>query len=221
MNDLLDLSTGAVGPAWPAIILAAVLAGDALLSIRPPAFIRDCLSGIQLPRDWWWTLIVVKLLAAAGLLLGIHYPGIGFAASVGVIAYFVCAAVAHIRAQFTGVTFWLNCLGMLAASVLVFGVTYGPALGNTGDRPPVTANTGSLDTGRKCDEVWSVGKVLPRNYKRCVSFENEVAAQRQIECASGQPLYVYHRELVAIPGHLIQPAGSKAHNVQACVPDVP
>jgi hypothetical protein len=104
--------------------LAVVLAGDALMSIRPPRFIRDCLDGVRFPRDWWWTLIVIKLGAAAGLLVGLQYPGVGIAANVGVVMYFLCAAVAHLRAGFLNSTFWVNCLGMLAFSAVVLVVSY-------------------------------------------------------------------------------------------------
>ncbi|KXP06542.1 DoxX family protein [Tsukamurella pseudospumae] len=121
------MTTGLIDtPHWPAltVVLAAVLLGDALLSVRPPAFIRDCLDGVRLPRDWWWILIAIKLVAVAGLLVGLHYPGVGVAANVGVVAYFVCAAVAHVRARFLGTTFWVNCLGMLVLSGVVLVVSY-------------------------------------------------------------------------------------------------
>lgn len=111
-------------PWWPTAILAAVLLGDALLSIRPPAFIRDCLDGVNLPRDYWWALIVVKLAAVLGLLAGIAVDGVGLAANVGVIAYFSAAAIAHVRAKFVGQAFWVNCLGMLSLSVVVLVYTY-------------------------------------------------------------------------------------------------
>lgn len=48
---------------YAAYALAVVLAGDALLSIKPPMFIRRCLSGVGFPGNWWWTLIGVKILA--------------------------------------------------------------------------------------------------------------------------------------------------------------
>lgn len=101
--------------------LAVVLLADVVMSVRPPVFIRDCLHGVGLPRDWWWVLLVIKTTAAAGLIVGVWVPGIAFAANVGVVLYFVSAAVAHIRARSLGMSFWLNCLGMLglAAAVLV------------------------------------------------------------------------------------------------------
>ncbi|MER6989090.1 DoxX family protein [Saccharopolyspora hirsuta] len=107
---------------WPTALLALVLLGDAAMSLKPPGFIQRCLEGVRLPREWWWTLVVIKLLAVAGLLVGLRYPGIALATNAAVIAYFVCAAYAHVRVRFLGREFWLNCLGMLTFStaVLVF-----------------------------------------------------------------------------------------------------
>ncbi|GAA4401432.1 hypothetical protein GCM10023147_40980 [Tsukamurella soli] len=111
---------------WLTAILAAVLLVDALMSLRPPGFIADCLDGVGFPREWRWILIVIKLFAVAGLVAGLHYPGIGVAADVGVVGYFVCAAAAHVRARFLRSSFWINCLGMLAFSVIVLAVSYPP-----------------------------------------------------------------------------------------------
>lgn len=108
---------------WPTLLLAVILLVDAALSLRPPALIRGCLDGVGFPRDWWWTLIVVKVVAAAGLLAGLHYPGVAAAANVGVVVYFLCAAYAHWRARFLGTEFWFNCLGMLGLSTVVLIVT--------------------------------------------------------------------------------------------------
>lgn len=111
-------------PWWPAAILAAVLFGDAVLSIRPPKFIRDCLDGVLFPREWWWTLVVIKLAATAGLVVGIFVPGIAFAANVGVIVYFLSAGYAHVRARFLKQEFWVNCLGMLVLAVAALLLSY-------------------------------------------------------------------------------------------------
>lgn len=109
---------------WLTVALAAALAGDALLSIRPPQFIQQCLEGVRFPRDWWWTLVVIKLAAAGGLLLGLRYDGVAATTNAAVIGYFLCAAYAHVRARFVGSEFWLNCLGMLGFSTLVLAVSY-------------------------------------------------------------------------------------------------
>lgn len=111
-------------PWWPTAVLSLVVLGDALLSVRPPRFIRVCLDGVGFPRDWWWTLVVIKLLAAAGLAVGILVPGVGLAANVGVVAYFLVAACAHLRARFLKREFWVNCLGMLFLALAVGVVSY-------------------------------------------------------------------------------------------------
>lgn len=113
-------------PSWwvPPVLLATVLLVDVALSIRPVRFIRDCLHSVRFPEEWWWALLVVKTLAAAGLIAGIWIPGLAFAANSGVIAYFLCAAAAHIRARATGSAFWINCSGMLALSCLTLALSF-------------------------------------------------------------------------------------------------
>lgn len=111
-------------PWWLTAGLAVVLLADAAMSIRPPKFIRDCLTGVGFPRDWWWALVVIKLLAVVGLTVGIWVPGIAFAANVGVVAYFLAAAYSHIHARFTGSEFWVNCLGMLVFSTVVLAISH-------------------------------------------------------------------------------------------------
>ena len=113
-------------PWWLEAALAAVLAVDVGMSLKPPKFIRDCLNGVGFPRQWWWTLIVIKSLAVTGLLVGLAIPGIGLAATVGVIVYFSSAVVAHIRSGFLGMEFWVNCLGFLVLGVaaLLFGFLF-------------------------------------------------------------------------------------------------
>lgn len=105
-------------PWWTSAGLAAVLFLDALVSIRPPKFIQQCLDGVGYPRDWWWSLIAIKLAAASGLIIGIWVPGFGLATNAAVISYFLAAAYAHVRAQFLKQEFWVNCLGMLLFAVL-------------------------------------------------------------------------------------------------------
>ncbi|WP_285369903.1 hypothetical protein [Streptomyces sp. RKAG293] len=38
-------------PWWPTALLAVALFSDAILSVRPPAFIQQCLDGVRFPRD--------------------------------------------------------------------------------------------------------------------------------------------------------------------------
>lgn len=111
---------------WPGLLLALVLLGDAILSLRPPRFISACLTGVGYPREWWWTLIVIKVLAVGGLVAGVWVSGIAVASHTGVIAYFICAAAAHVRARFFGPAFWVNCLGMLGLAVITPLLAFSP-----------------------------------------------------------------------------------------------
>jgi len=113
-------------PHWPwlTILLAALLFGDALVSVRPPAAVRRCLHGVRFPEDWWWTLVVVKLLATVGLIIGLKVPGVAFAANAALCVYFVCAAYAHYRARYLERDFWINCLGMLLVCSGVLVASY-------------------------------------------------------------------------------------------------
>ncbi|MER6973750.1 hypothetical protein ABT304_21990 [Nocardioides sp. NPDC000445] len=112
-------------PDWPQLLLAGLLALDVALSLRPVGFIRTCLNGVAFPENYWWTLIAIKSLAVTGLLAGIWHEGIGLAANVGVVAYFLAAVVAHLRARFIGFELWINCLGFLgiAAGALILSYT--------------------------------------------------------------------------------------------------
>ena len=40
-------------------------------------------------------------------------------ANTGVVAYFLCAVAAHLRARFLASAFWVNCLGYLAVSTTI------------------------------------------------------------------------------------------------------
>lgn len=115
---------GTPDPWWLTATLAAALAGDALISLRPPQFIQGCLDGVRFPRDWWWALIVIKIAAVLGLLIGLKYDGVAATTNAAVIGYFLCASYAHVRAKFMRSEFWLNCLGMLTFSTAVLAVSY-------------------------------------------------------------------------------------------------
>ncbi|MER0093198.1 hypothetical protein [Corynebacterium sp. KPL2838] len=82
------------------------------------------LSGAS--SDWWWALIGIKALAALGLIVGavLNNPSITTTVSVGVLAYFIFAIIAHIKANFVGKEFWVNCLGMTILSAVVLVLNF-------------------------------------------------------------------------------------------------
>jgi len=64
---------------------------------------------------------ILLAMGAAGLLIGLAVPALGIAAASGLVAYFVCAASAHIRAHDRGlggaVGFLVLALAALVAEV--------------------------------------------------------------------------------------------------------
>ncbi len=98
-------------------LLAVLMFGDAILSIKPVGFIKTCIEGVGFPLNFGWGLIVVKLTATAGLIVGFYIPEIGFAAVVGLVIYFCCALTAHIRARFFKDISFGSCLTMLTIAI--------------------------------------------------------------------------------------------------------
>lgn len=106
-------------PLWPTIALAAVMAFFAVLTIRPPAPVRETYDGVGFPVTWRWTLPVMQGAAAAGLAAGCVLPGFALATNIAVVLYFGVAMVAHIRARRVGRDFWAGCVPMLAFAIAV------------------------------------------------------------------------------------------------------
>lgn len=104
-------------PAWPTILMAVVIFADAVMSVKPLDFIRECYRGVGWPLEWGWALVVIKVAATAGLIVGLWVPGVALTTHVALVCYFLAAAAAHLRARNTGMTFWVNCLGMLVLTI--------------------------------------------------------------------------------------------------------
>ncbi|MFI0260810.1 DoxX family protein [Streptomyces sp. NPDC017056] len=111
-------------PAWPVLVLLVIQAGDALMMLRPPKFIADCLEGVRFPRDWWWVLTTAKAASVAGLAVGLRVPGVAMTTTAAIVVYFLAVTAAHLRAKALNSTFWINCLGMLLLSLAVLVVSF-------------------------------------------------------------------------------------------------
>jgi hypothetical protein len=111
-------------PVWPVLILLASQTGDAVMMVRPPKFIVDCLEGVRFPRDWWWALITAKAASVVGLIVGLWVPGVAMATTAAIVVYFLAATASHIRARSLSSAFWVNCLGMLMLSLAVLTVSF-------------------------------------------------------------------------------------------------
>lgn len=111
-------------PVWPVILLAVISFGDALLCLRPVAFIARCLEDVHWPRRYWWVLSPVKFAAAAGLVAGIWVPYLGLITSAALVLYFIVAIAMHIRARDFGRNLFVNATGMLVVCVFTLVVSF-------------------------------------------------------------------------------------------------
>ncbi|GAA0517098.1 hypothetical protein GCM10011581_21190 [Saccharopolyspora subtropica] len=114
-----------VQPWWPLAALALIQLGDAVLCLKPVAFIRQCLVDVGFPRRFWWVLPPLKLAAAAGLVIGIWYRPLAVLTTAALVCYFVLAFATHVRARDFGRNLFLNCTGMLVlcGAAFAFAVT--------------------------------------------------------------------------------------------------
>ncbi|PYI93834.1 MAG: hypothetical protein DMF03_00205, partial [Verrucomicrobia bacterium] len=53
----------------------------------------------NVPESWITTLGLLKAAGAVGLVIGIVVPLIGVAAAVGLVLFFICATITHLRAH--------------------------------------------------------------------------------------------------------------------------
>jgi hypothetical protein len=106
-------------PQWPVVVLAAIQLVDAVLCIKPAAFIADCFRGVNWPQRLWWLMPPIKLAAATGLVAGLWIPHLAALTCAALVAYFLCAIAAHVRARDYGRNLFLNATGMLVICIAV------------------------------------------------------------------------------------------------------
>lgn len=85
-----------------AVLAAAWIGFSAYALLARKAFVVDNLVEYGVPESWWPRLAAAKALGAAGLLAGLAVPGIGVAASVGLLLYFTGAVITVVRARSYG-----------------------------------------------------------------------------------------------------------------------
>jgi hypothetical protein len=113
-----------IQPWWPVALLAVLQLGDAVLSAKPVAFVRQCLIDVRFPRRFWKVLTPLKVAAAVGLVAGIWVPALAILTCAALVCYFVVAIASHIRARDFGRNLFLNATVMLliCTATLVFCV---------------------------------------------------------------------------------------------------
>jgi hypothetical protein len=81
-------------------VMAAVAnAYAATLDFIRPKKILLTMAKLGVPESWLPILGLLKAAGAVGLLIGLRTPVIGAAAAIGVMLFFVCAIIAHLRAR--------------------------------------------------------------------------------------------------------------------------
>ena len=88
--------------AYVVVVAITVLAnvGIAIADYARAEFVLANSAEVGVPRSWLPFLATVKLAGAAGLVLGLVVaPGLGVAAAVGLVAFYVGAVAAHLRAR--------------------------------------------------------------------------------------------------------------------------
>jgi hypothetical protein len=102
---------------------ALVTAYAAFLSFSGAESVKAVADRVRVPRDWMLPLGTVLALGAVGLLTGLAVPLLGAAAGIGLVLYFICAVLAHLRVgdlQVAGPVFFL----LLSAAALSTNVAY-------------------------------------------------------------------------------------------------
>jgi uncharacterized membrane protein YjjP (DUF1212 family) len=104
--------------------LAALMNGyAATLNLVGAESVKAVADRVQVSQRWMVPLGILLASGAVGLLLGMAVPVLGTAAAIGLILYFICAVIAHLRAHDThvgGAMFFL----LLAVAALVTNVAY-------------------------------------------------------------------------------------------------
>jgi len=109
--------------------LAALASAYAVyLNVTHARSIMDTAQRLHIPVSLMVPFGILLGSAAAGLLAGLAVPGIGTAAAAGLVAYFVIALAAHLRAHDFQLAWALIYLS-LAGAALATGLAYHGPLG--------------------------------------------------------------------------------------------
>ena len=104
-----------------AIVTILANAGIAVADLAKADFVLANSAEVGVPRSWLPFLAVLKLAGAAGLLLGLLWiPALGVAAAAGLVAFYVGAVAAHLRARVLyNIAFPGTFLALAAASLVL------------------------------------------------------------------------------------------------------
>jgi len=110
------------------LLFAAMVAFSGLGKIRrDPRIVRVIHEDIGVPLKYFSLLASCEFAGALGLVLGIWWPSMGVAASIGLVLYFVCATVSHLRVRdFKGIGPAMFMLATAAGALALRILTHKP-----------------------------------------------------------------------------------------------
>ena len=120
-----DVCLGGMQVTYLVITILAALANAyaAALNFVGAESVKVVADRVQVSRAWMVPLGTLLAFGAVGLLTGFAVPGLGMAAAIGLILYFICAVTAHLRVrdrQIGGAVFFL----LLAVAALTTDLAY-------------------------------------------------------------------------------------------------
>ncbi|MFL1380499.1 DoxX family protein [Nocardiopsis protaetiae] len=79
------------------VLIAAFAAMSGVGKLRRAPAVVASMETVRFPLDRLWMLALVEFAGAAGVLVGLVWWPLGAAAATGLVVYFVCAVIAHVR----------------------------------------------------------------------------------------------------------------------------
>lgn len=86
-----------VGYVVVTIVLAVIATGSAVGKLTRQKPVVDVMTAVGVPGNRLPVLAGLEIAGAVGLLVGFAVPAIGVAAAIGLVLYFLGAAIAHLR----------------------------------------------------------------------------------------------------------------------------
>lgn len=105
------------------LLAAASNAWAAYVDFARAEWVIENMKRYGVPRSWLFSLGALKALGAVGLLVGIHVPRIGVAASAGLVLYFIGAIATVARSQWYSHLRYPTPFLLLAIASLALRVT--------------------------------------------------------------------------------------------------
>jgi hypothetical protein len=104
-------------------LAAAANVAAAAVDFRRAEWVLDNMTKYGVPHSWLFSLGALKAAGAVGLLIGLVVPEVGVAAAVGLVLYFVGAAITVLRAHWYSHVQYPGSFLLLSAAALTLALT--------------------------------------------------------------------------------------------------